>query len=143
MIYLLLQSSSALQWQKMVQLSPFALQLHLLFAHGVSLLQPHFKSLSSSVGARGLSEGTMVGERAALPSGWYHPCFVGSRAGGSVLRQSRQMATARLLSECCLSWRKGAEYFKYTDYLLSEPSHQPSHRICVERRRTHQANHAG
>ena len=55
-----------LQWQKMVQLSPFALQLHLLFAHGVSLLQPHFKSLSSSAGARRQSEGTIFGERAAF-----------------------------------------------------------------------------
>ena len=50
-----------LQRQKMVQLSPLALQLHLLFAHGVSLLQPHLKSLSSSAGARGLSDGTIVG----------------------------------------------------------------------------------
>ena len=105
MLYLLLQSSSPLQWQNNVQLSPFALQLHLSVAHGVSLLKPHFKSLSSSAGAMGLSEGTIVGERAALPSGWYHPCSVGSRAGGSVLRQSRQMATADELSECCLSWR--------------------------------------
>ena len=30
---------------------------------------------------------------------------------------------------------------KYVDYLLSEPSHQPSHRMCVELRSTHQANH--
>ena len=103
MLYLLLQSSSPLQWQNNVQLSLFALQLHLSVAHGVSLLKPHFKSLSSSAGA--IVEGTIVGERAALPSGWHHPCFVGSRAGGSVLRQSRQMATADDLSECCLSWR--------------------------------------
>ena len=94
MVYFLLQSSSPLQWQNIVQLSPFALQLHLLVAHGILLLQPHFNSLSSSAGARGLSEGTIVGERAALPSGWYHPFSVGWRAGGSVLRQSRQMATA-------------------------------------------------
>ena len=102
---MLLQSSSPLQRQNDMQLSPFALQLHLSVAHGVSLLKPHFKSLSSSAGARGLSEGTIVGERAALPSGWYHPCSVGSRAGGSVLRQSRQMATADDLSECSLRWR--------------------------------------
>ena len=100
MLYSLLQSSSPLQWQNNIQLSPFALQLHLSVAHGVSLLKPHFKSLSSSAGGRGLSEGTIVGERAALSSR-----SVGSRAGGSVLRQSRQMATADDLSECCLSWR--------------------------------------
>ena len=96
MVYLVLQLSSPLQWQKIVQLSPFALQLHLSVAHGVSMLQTHFKSLSSLAGARGLSEGTIVGERAALPSGWCHPFSDGSRAGGSVLRQSRQMATARV-----------------------------------------------
>ena len=105
MLYLLLQSFYPLKWQNNVQLSPFALQLHLSVAHGVSLLKPHFKSLSSSAGARGRSEGTVVGERAALPSGWDQPCSVGSRAGGSVLRQSRQIATADNLSECCLSWR--------------------------------------
>ena len=105
MFYLLLQSSSPLQWQNNVQLSLFALQLHLSGAHGVSLLKPHFKSLSCSAEARGLSEGVIVGERAALPSGWYHLCSVGSRAGGSVFGQSRQMATADDLSECCLSWR--------------------------------------
>ena len=104
MLYLLLQSSSPLQWQNNVQLSLFSLQLHLSVAHSVSLLKPHFKSLSSSAGARGRSEGTIVGERAALPSGWYDTCSVGSRAV-SVLRQSRQMATADELSECCVSWR--------------------------------------
>jgi len=61
-----MQSSSPLQWHNVVQPSPFALQLHLLVAHGVSLLQPHFKRLSISAGARGLSEGTIVRERAAL-----------------------------------------------------------------------------
>ena len=35
------------------------------------------------------------------------------------------------------------EYLEYVDSLLSEPSRQPSRRICVELRSTHQANHAG
>ena len=82
MLYLMLQSSSPLKWQKIVQLSPFALQLHLSVANGVSMLQPHFKSLNSSAGARGLYEGTVVGERAAVPSGWYHPCSVGQGQEG-------------------------------------------------------------
>ena len=139
MLYLLLQSSSPLQWQNNVQLCQFALQLHLSVAHCVSLLKPDFKSLSSSAGARGLSEGMIVGERAALPSGWDQPCSVGSRAGGSVLRQSRQMATADNLSECCLSWKSIWNML----ITCSKNLHPSPRRIRVELRSTHQAHHAG
>ena len=92
--HLFLQSSSPLQWQNRVHRSPLALQLHLLLEHGLLLQQPHLISLSRSAGARGVPWGTIVGRSIALPSGWYQPCSVGFRVGGSLVRQSRQIATA-------------------------------------------------
>jgi len=73
----------------------FALQLHLLELQDLSLLHPHLMSFSRSAGARGVFCGTIVGKSIVLPSGWYHPCSVDASEGGSLLRQSRHVATAR------------------------------------------------
>ena len=88
------------------------MQLHLLEAQGVLLLQPHFNTFRSSAGARGMHAGTTTGSRKALPSGLYQPWSVGARAGGlqTVPPTSHgKMCMQDILSERCIRWREGAE----------------------------------
>ena len=59
--YLLLQQVPPPHLQNRVQLRPFALHVHLFVAHGVSEEHPHFTTFSSSSGASGVSNGTIVG----------------------------------------------------------------------------------
>ncbi len=73
---------SPLKLQNRLHPSPWALQLHLLLEHGLSLKQLHLISLSRSAGARGVPWGTLVGKSIVLPSGWYQPWSVGCRTGG-------------------------------------------------------------